>query len=142
MTKDELIGLLKAERSKIPYGLTTIDLHPPYLMEIATKPHPRGYVSPAFRKYNGKVGNAKEHIIQFIDDLGIYAYDNELRLREFSKSLTERAYSWYASLQPSSIQSWEDLVSQICAKFFIIEDKWSIADLIGERQVYTERLVD
>ena len=52
VTKDELIRLLKAERNKIPSGLTTIDFHPPYPMEIATKPYPRGYVSLAFRKYN------------------------------------------------------------------------------------------
>ena len=46
-----------------------------------------------FRLFNGKKGGAREHVISFIDDLGIYSDDHDLRLRKFSKSLTDKAYS-------------------------------------------------
>ncbi|KAM6560023.1 hypothetical protein CsatA_029262 [Cannabis sativa] len=142
VTKDELIGLLKAKRGKSSSLITSIDFHPLYHVKVAVKPYPHGYMSLVFQKYNGKFGNGKEHIIQFIDDLGTYEHDFELRIREFSKSLTDRAYSGYASLPSGSIKSWDDMVSQFCAKFFMIEDKWSIADLSGERQNVGERLVN
>ena len=82
ITKGELISLLKAEKERLL--ATSIDFCAPYPVEIAIKPYPWKYVSPVFRKYNEKIGNAKEHIVQFIDDLGIHAHDPELRLREFS----------------------------------------------------------
>ena len=138
ITKGELISLLKAEKERLL--ATSIDFRPPYPVEIAIKPYPRKYVSPVFRKYNGKIGNAKEHIVQFIDDLGIHAHDPELRLREFSKSLTERAYTWYANLPSESIRTWDEMVSQFCAKFYMAEDRLSIVDLTSERQRNGEAL--
>ena len=32
------------------------------------------------------------HFVRFLDDLGVYASDHELRMREFSKSLRDSAY--------------------------------------------------
>ena len=92
---------------------------PPYPLEIQSKPYPKGYRPPAFQMYNGRTGNAREHIIQFIDDLGVFSHDLELRMRVFSKSLGDHAYSWYANLAPGSIHSLEDLVNQFCGKFFL-----------------------
>ena len=62
------------------------------------KPYLKDYVGSNFRMYNGKNGNVKVHVIQFIDDLGTHEFDDELRLREFFKSHTDDAYSWYANL--------------------------------------------
>ncbi|CAL9001484.1 unnamed protein product [Prunus brigantina] len=54
-------------------------------------------------------GNPKEHVNRFINALGPHAGDYNLRLREFSKSLTDRAYTWYTTLALGSIYG-EDLM--------------------------------
>ena len=115
-----------------------ISLQPPYPNEIQFKPYPHKYRTPTFKVYNEKMGNARGHVIQFIDDLGIYSHDNELRLREFSKSLTDRAYSWYANLSLGNIKSWDDMVSQLCGKFFTLENRVSPGDFYGMRQKENE----
>lgn len=91
---------------------------PPYLMEIFRKPYPAGYESPHFVLFDERKGNPKEHVNRFIDTMGPHAGNHDLRLREFSKSLIDRTYTWYTSLPPSSIRSWEELVSKFCKKYF------------------------
>ena len=116
VTKEELMGFLNDKAST---GMASeVTFQSPYPWEIQAKPYPKGYHLPAFRIYNGRTRNARKHIIQFIDDLGVFSHDLELRMREFSKSLTDRAYSWYANLSSGSVHSWEDLVGQFCGKFF------------------------
>ena len=48
-----------------------------------------------------------------------YADDENLRLREFFKSLTDKAYSWFVNLPANSIKDWDKLVNAFCTKFFI-----------------------
>ena len=74
--------------------------------------------------------------------MGIYADDLDLRLREFSKSLTGKAYSWFVNLPANSIKTWEELVAAFCTKFFIAEHKLSIADLADEPQKESEPLAE
>ena len=50
-------------------------------------------------KFVGKKEKSKEHIVRFIDDLGMFASDEKLRVREFSKYHIERAYSWLSTYQ-------------------------------------------
>lgn len=57
------------------------------------------YQPPQFHKFDGQGGNAKEHKMCFIDDLGIFEQNKELHLREFSKSLTGKAYTWWVPPQ-------------------------------------------
>lgn len=52
-----------------------------------------------------------------------------LCLREFSKSLICRAYTWYGNLKPWSTRSWEHLRSVLNAKFFYANAKFSILKL-------------
>lgn len=35
----------------------------------------------------------KEHMMKFIETLGVYALDEDLKLKEFSKALIEKAYT-------------------------------------------------
>ena len=63
-------------------------------------------------------------------------------MREFSKSLEGRAYSWYANLQSDSIRTWEEMVSQFCGKFFTMESRIDASDLFSLRQEYNEKLED
>ncbi|KAJ1377670.1 hypothetical protein SESBI_48634 [Sesbania bispinosa] len=41
-------------------------------------------------------GSPREHLMSFLDDLGIHLNGKELSLKEFSKSLSGRAFTWYA----------------------------------------------
>ena len=43
--------------------------------------------------FNEKKGNAKEHLLKFIETLEVYGFDDNLKLKEFSKSLTEQAHT-------------------------------------------------
>ena len=76
---------------------------PLYPVELLSKPYSKKYETPNFALYDGRKGNAMEHISKFMDSMGPFAGDRELCLREFSKSLTDRAYTWYSTLQPNSI---------------------------------------
>ena len=40
--------------------------------------------------------------------MGPYVGDKELCLREFAKSLVDRAYTWYTTLRPGSIKTWDE----------------------------------
>ena len=42
--------------------------------------------------------------------MGPYAGDKELCLREFAKSLVDRAYTWYTTLRPGSIKTWDEMM--------------------------------
>ncbi|PON54500.1 hypothetical protein PanWU01x14_194590 [Parasponia andersonii] len=71
------------EAKKAHKSVVAIEFQPPYPAWITLKPYPKDYVSPSFKKFNGKNDNAREHIISFLDDLGVYASDHELYLRNF-----------------------------------------------------------
>ena len=76
---------------------------PPYPVELLGKLYPEKYETPTFALYDGRKGNAMEHVSKFMDFMGPFAGDREICLREFSKPLTDRAYTWYSTLQPNSI---------------------------------------
>ena len=114
------------------------ELKSPYSNQVLSKPYPRYYVKPKLRKFDRRKGNPREHIVSYIDDLGKYADDENLRLREFSKSLTDKAYSWFVNLPANSIKNWDELVNAFCTKIFISAPNVEIADLSKEPQSKNE----
>ena len=99
--------MLKQEAERANKVVTTVQFQPPYPMKLHCKPYPKDYVNPKFRQFDGRKGNVRDHVIGFIDDLWIYASDEDLRLREFSKSLIRKVYNCFFSLPGNSIRSWE-----------------------------------
>ena len=87
-----------------------------YPIKIACLPYPEGYVTPKFFKFNGHNGSAREQVARFTETLGAFCANKNLRLRDFSKSLTMRAYTWYAILTLATVSSWEEIMSQFYAK--------------------------
>ncbi|GKV03858.1 hypothetical protein SLEP1_g16100 [Rubroshorea leprosula] len=77
--------------------------------EILSKPYPKKYNNLAFPQYDGKKGSVVEHVSKFLDAMGAYARDRDLCLCEFSKSLSDKAYTWYTTLLPGSIRSWDEM---------------------------------
>ena len=72
--------------------------------------------------FDGRKGNLKEQISRFIDALGQHAKNYDLRLKEFCKSLTDRAYTWYTILTPGSIKTWDEMVAKLYRKYFQDEE--------------------
>ncbi|XP_028127091.1 uncharacterized protein LOC114323631 [Camellia sinensis] len=97
---------------------------------------------PKFIKFDGKQGKAREHVVRFIETLSIHGSDHSLRLREFSKSLTKKAYSWYVNLAPNPIKSWEEMVNKFHTKFFQVQEKVTTLTLGRDVQKEGEDILD
>lgn len=108
---------------------TYIDTRPPHLEEMARKPYPTNYIAPISPKYDGMVGDAREHIRRYVGALIARSHNHELRLREFSKSLEGHAFTWYTSLLPGSVLSWNDMATQFMKKFFALDEKLTLSNL-------------
>ncbi|XP_028061728.1 uncharacterized protein LOC114265167 [Camellia sinensis] len=115
---------------------------PTYSQEILTMPYPTGYTVPKFIKFDGKQGYAREYVVRFIETLGVHGSDHSLRLREFSKSLTKRAYSWYVNFAPNSIKSWEEMVNKFHTKFIQVQEKVTTLTLGWDVQKEGEDILD
>ena len=92
ITMAEVAAFLKQERARTPKE-RFYARRPLYPLRVLSKPYPEGYEPRAFVQYDGRKGSSIEHVSKFIDTLGPYAADKDLCLREFSKSLCDRAYT-------------------------------------------------
>ena len=86
-------------------------------------------------------GSAMEHISKFLNSMGPFAAHGKLCLREFSKSLVNRAYTWYMVLPAGFIKTWEDMVESFCSKYFHAKEKITLVNLHGTKQLIGEDLV-
>ena len=68
--------------------------------------------------------------MRYVDALIAHSHDHELRLKEFSKSLEGRVFTWYTSLSLGSILSWNDMATQFIKKFFALDEKLTLSDLL------------
>ena len=141
VTMSDVADLLKQEREKPPEELRHFVRRPSYPIELLKEPYPEKYDTPTFSLFNGRKGNAMEHISKFLDSMGPFAAHGELCLREFSKSLVDRAYTWYTVLPSGSIRTWEDMVESFCSKYFHVEKKITLVNLHGTKQQVGEDLV-
>ncbi|KAJ1427656.1 Retrotransposon gag domain [Sesbania bispinosa] len=137
VTQAELRRLLQAERGS---PSTLFELEPPLTEEMLATPYPTGYQPPSFRKFDG-TSSAREHLMCFLDYLGVHRNNKSLRLKEFSKSLAGRAFIWYAKLRTGSIRSWEELATEFCGKFLEEEGALHIMDLGRVKQRSGEGLI-
>ncbi|KAJ1430385.1 hypothetical protein SESBI_07884 [Sesbania bispinosa] len=128
-----------AKQAQIPSS-NVFDLEPPLADIVLTASYPCGYQPPAFQGFDG-TRSAKEHIMSFLDDLGIRRNNKNLPLKEFSKLLSGRAFTRYAKLRPYSIETWEDLATEFCGKLLEEEGALYIMDLGRVKQKSGEGLV-
>uniref|UniRef100_A0A2N9GIW4 RNA-directed DNA polymerase n=1 Tax=Fagus sylvatica TaxID=28930 RepID=A0A2N9GIW4_FAGSY len=141
VTMSDVANLLKQEREKNPKEPRLFVRKPPYPIELLKQPYPEKYVVPTFSRFDGRKGSALVHISKFIDSMGAYAGDGDLCLREFSKSLDDRAYTWYTTLPPGSVKTWEDMVELFCGKYFQAEEKVTLVNLHTTKQTNGEDLL-
>ena len=89
----DVAALTEKEREKLPKKTRHFVRRTPYPLELLNKPYLKNYEIPTFSQFDKRKGSAVEHVCKFLDTMGPYVGDNNLCLREFSKSLTDRAYT-------------------------------------------------
>jgi len=81
-------------------------------------------------KFSGDDNRAPwEHIDQYILQLGEAGFHEALHIRLFSLSLTGTAFSWFSSLAPNSIQSWNQLEHKFHDRFYNGDNEAKLSDL-------------
>ena len=129
----KIAALLEQERARAPKE-RFYAWRPPYPLKVLSKPYPERYEPRAFVQYDGRKGSVVKHVSKFIDTLDPYAADEDLCLREFSKSLCDQAYTWYIDLKPGSIPTWDDKVDVFCTKYFHGKETVTLASLQATKQ--------
>ena len=82
----------------------------PYVDAFDLIPCPTAWRVPDFVKFSGDDNRSTwEHIGQYIAQLGEVGSSKSLRVRMFLLSLTGMAFSWFSSLAPNSIRSWDEI---------------------------------
>ena len=88
----DVATLLEQERAKAPkerfYARRSL-----YPLRILSNPYLDIYEPRTFTQYDGRGGSVIENVSKFIDAFSPYVADEDLCLREFSKSLCDRAYT-------------------------------------------------
>jgi hypothetical protein len=91
----------------------------PYVSLFDHHPYPQGTRILEFSKFSGDQGKSmREHIGQFLAQLGELTDIEAFRVRLFSFSLTGTVLAWYATLPPNSILSWGGLEQKFHDHFF------------------------
>src|SRR6185436_14124391 len=106
-----------------------------YPMYFDTVTYLAGFRMPEFVKFNGDESKSIfEHISQYLAQLEEVGSINELKVRLFSLSLTGTAFSWFSSLAPNSIGSWEQLEQKFHEHFFCGHDELKLSHLTSVRR--------
>jgi hypothetical protein len=113
IVREEIAGAFrdKLRVSMIPGGQS---YRKPYDSQFDHHPYPQGTRIPEFSNFSGDQGKStREHIGQFLAQLGELADTEAFHVRLFSLSLTGTAFAWYATLPPNSILSWRGFRTKI-----------------------------
>lgn len=84
-----------------------------------------GYDVSLFQNFDGRRGNTREHVVFFFDLSGAFAYDADLYMREFYKSLTDQVYK----PKSRSVHDYQHLERWLNIKFSYAEAKFSLVGL-------------
>lgn len=69
----------------------------------------------------------KRHVVRFLDLMVAHSHDAHLCMRNFFKSLTDRAYNWYVNLKIGSTHDQEHLFSLFNTKVLYTIVKFTLA---------------
>uniref|UniRef100_A0A2N9IF38 Retrotransposon gag domain-containing protein n=1 Tax=Fagus sylvatica TaxID=28930 RepID=A0A2N9IF38_FAGSY len=107
--KEKDADLVKQEREKNPKEPRHFVRRPPYPTELLKQPYLEKYIVPTFSRFDDRKGSALVHI--------------------------SKAYTWYTTLPPGSIKTWEDMVELFCGKYFQAEEKITLVNLHITKQI-------
>jgi len=130
--KEDLADMLK---DKLGFVMGKSRLYrSPYVDAFDLIPYPAGWRVPDFVKFSGDDNwSTCEHISQYIAQLGEVGSSKSLRVRMFSLSLTGTAFSWFSSLAPNSIRSWDELEQKFHDHFYSGDNTTKLTDLTSVR---------
>ncbi|MBA0631846.1 hypothetical protein Godav_000681 [Gossypium davidsonii] len=112
------------------------DLKLPLPVRVVAKPYLQDYTNPKYKSSNKNSSDTCEHVMKFVKTLGVDGLDDDLKLKEFSKSLIEKAYTWYVNLTSGSV---EDRVLDIHDAHYENElVKVCIQEMFDEYRVHLE----
>jgi hypothetical protein len=119
------------------------DYQKPYLLHFDLVPYPLDWHTPDFVKFNGEDNRTTwEHVSQYLAQLGEVGSVDALKVRLFYLSLAGTAFSWFSSLSPNSIDSWEQLECQFYDHFYSLKNEFKLSDLTSVRQSRDESVSD
>jgi hypothetical protein len=102
-----------------------------------------GWCTPDFVKFSGEDNRTTwEHISQYLAQLGKVGSIDTLKFHLFSLSLIGTAFSWFSSLSPNSVDSWEQLEHKFHIHFYSLENELKLLDLTLVRQGRDESVSD
>ena len=108
----------------------------PYPMSFDTVTYLAGFRLPEFVKFNWDDSKSTfEHVSQYLAQLGKAGSINKLKICLFSLSLTGTAFSWFSSLTPNSITSWEQLEQKFHDHFFSESYELKLSHLTSVKQM-------
>jgi hypothetical protein len=100
---------------------------------------PRVKVPTDFIKFSGLDDTSTvEHISRYLMQLGEASTDNAWRVRYFPLSLTGPAFTWFSSLPPNSVITWEDLEQKFHSYFYTGTNEKKLVDLANLKQKANE----
>jgi hypothetical protein len=107
----------------------------PYPSYFDSVLYPIGWRTPDFVKFNRDDNwTTWEHVSKYLAQLGEAGSVDALKVRLFSLSLTSTAFSWFSSLLPNSISSWEQLECKFHDHFYCPKNELKLSDLTSVRQ--------
>ncbi|KAF5934197.1 hypothetical protein HYC85_030368 [Camellia sinensis] len=78
------------------------DVKPPYPIEMLSYPYPEGYTVPKFIKFDGKQGNTREHVVRFIETLGIHGSNHKSEdILDYVKRFQDKAVDSHKAVEES-----------------------------------------
>ncbi|XP_051140068.1 uncharacterized protein LOC127257654 [Andrographis paniculata] len=133
---DEIAHILRDQFGLTPQMANRPAYQRPFPERIINEhPLPRNYRPPDFHAFSGEDGSSTiEHVGRFTVQLGEVGNNPFYKLQLFGLSLTRTAFSWFASLPPGQIQTWEGLEMAFHARFFNPLPTVSLTDLLELRQ--------
>src|SRR4051812_2388097 len=104
---------------------------------------PRGWKVPKFTKFAGETGELTvEHIARFQTEAGEIANNENLKMKYFPSSLTKNAFTWFTTLSPQSLLSWNQLERLFHEQFYMGQSKISLKELAEFRRKGTKPVDD
>ena len=90
--------------------------------------------SPKFTKFAGETNESTvEHIARYLMEVGDIANNENMKMKYFPSSLTKNAFTWFTTLPPHSIFSWNQLEKAFHEQFYMGQSKISLKELVSIR---------
>jgi hypothetical protein len=139
--KEEIANMMK-NKLGVDMGNTRL-YQKPYKADFDYVAFPSGWRMSDFVKFSGDDNRTTwEHISQYTAQLCEASTFNSLKVHLFSLSLTGTAFSWFSSLAPNSIDSWDQLEQKFHDHFFSGSYQLKLTDLTSVRQNKEESVSD